>query len=204
MAALFSEIGAALLRAARLSARAARRGHRDGQARVARRRCSCAAGEERDLPALAAMHDTGRRRAFRSAAGSRRSFHYALAKKRLLAGLGPPGLRQVEFYVAEEGRVGGRLRGPVRQRERLDAGRGRRPRPGRRAARRHAAGAGRARAVARPPLIRAWWPRDVSRAAAARADRSHRRPRHLHDASAGGCAVPAAAEDVFYWRSDYF
>src|SRR5918993_2187753 len=29
--------------------------------------------------------------------------HYALSKKRLLAGLGPSGLRQVEFFVAEEG-----------------------------------------------------------------------------------------------------
>src|SRR5918993_3140363 len=29
--------------------------------------------------------------------------HYALSKKRMLAGLGPSGLRQVEFFVAEEG-----------------------------------------------------------------------------------------------------
>ena len=61
------------------------------------------AGDERDLPAIAAI---GRMRAepFR--------FHldrdsnliqYAIAKKRLLAGLGPPGAREVQFFVAEEG-----------------------------------------------------------------------------------------------------
>ena len=61
------------------------------------------AGDDRDLAAIAA---TGRMRAapFR--------FHldrdpdliqYAIAKKRLLAGLGPAGAREVHFYVAEEG-----------------------------------------------------------------------------------------------------
>jgi len=61
------------------------------------------AGEERDIPAIAAM---GRVRAdpFR--------FHldrdvdlvqYAITRKRLLAGLGPAGVRELHFFIAEEG-----------------------------------------------------------------------------------------------------
>jgi GNAT superfamily N-acetyltransferase len=61
------------------------------------------AGEERDLPAIAAM---GRVRAnpfrFHLDRGPE-LVHYATAKKRLLAGLGPPGLRETQFFVAEEG-----------------------------------------------------------------------------------------------------
>jgi hypothetical protein len=61
------------------------------------------AGEDRDLAAIAAMGQT-------RAAGIR--FHldrdpdaiqYAVTKRRLLAGLGPSGARQVQFYIAEEG-----------------------------------------------------------------------------------------------------
>jgi GNAT superfamily N-acetyltransferase len=60
-------------------------------------------GDERDLPLLAAQHDT------RSAPASfalRRDpslLQFALAKKRLFAGLSTPGTRQLEFFVAEEG-----------------------------------------------------------------------------------------------------
>jgi GNAT superfamily N-acetyltransferase len=59
-------------------------------------------GVERDLPDIAAMHaarTAGVRFALRR---DPPVIHYALTKKRLLAGLGPPGLRQVEFFVAEE------------------------------------------------------------------------------------------------------
>jgi GNAT superfamily N-acetyltransferase len=61
------------------------------------------AGDERDLPAIAAMHETrsaGARLALRRDVAL---VHYAIARKRMLAGLGPSGLRQVEFFVAEEG-----------------------------------------------------------------------------------------------------
>jgi hypothetical protein len=60
-------------------------------------------GEERDLAAIAAM---GRVRA------DRYRFHldrdidlvqYAITRKRLLAGLGPAGARQLHFFIAEEG-----------------------------------------------------------------------------------------------------
>jgi hypothetical protein len=65
-------------------------------------------GEERDLAAIVAM---GRARAdaFRLHGGR---FHldrdsglvqYAITRKRLLAGLGPAGARQLHFFIAEEG-----------------------------------------------------------------------------------------------------
>lgn len=61
------------------------------------------AGDDRDLPDLARMHEI---RAAEASFALRRTpalIHYAIAKKRLLAGLGPRGLRQLEFFVAEEG-----------------------------------------------------------------------------------------------------
>jgi predicted N-acetyltransferase YhbS len=61
------------------------------------------AGTDDDLPSLATMHEM-------RAAASRFSIvrtpdviQYAIAKKRLLAGLGPEGRRQTEFFVTEEG-----------------------------------------------------------------------------------------------------
>jgi len=61
------------------------------------------AGDERDFPSIAAIN-TEQSRPYR--------FHldrpaalvqFAIAKKRLLAGLGPPGAREAQFFVAEEG-----------------------------------------------------------------------------------------------------
>jgi hypothetical protein len=60
-------------------------------------------GEERDLPAIAAM---GRVRAepFRFHLDRDVDFvQYAITAKRLRAGLGLPGLRQLQFFIAEEG-----------------------------------------------------------------------------------------------------
>lgn len=61
------------------------------------------AGEERDVADLVAI---GRALALPYAFHLDRDrdlLQYALAKKRLLAGLGPPGAREVQFFVAEEG-----------------------------------------------------------------------------------------------------
>jgi GNAT superfamily N-acetyltransferase len=61
------------------------------------------AGDDRDLPAIAEM---GRRRAesFRfHLERDRDLIHYAIAKKRVLAGLSPAPARQLLFFVAEEG-----------------------------------------------------------------------------------------------------
>ena len=61
------------------------------------------AGEDRDLPDVVAM---GRVRAERYRFHLERDrdlVHFAIVRKRLLAGLGPAGDREVQFFVAEEG-----------------------------------------------------------------------------------------------------
>jgi predicted N-acetyltransferase YhbS len=61
------------------------------------------AGDDRDIPLVAEM-SAGRSREARFALDrSEDLVRFAIAKKRLLAGLGPDGLRQVEFQVTEEG-----------------------------------------------------------------------------------------------------
>jgi predicted N-acetyltransferase YhbS len=60
-------------------------------------------GDDRDLAAIVAM---GRTRAepYRfHLTRDRDLVHFAVARKRLLAGLGPAGARQVHFFIAEEG-----------------------------------------------------------------------------------------------------
>lgn len=161
-------------------------------------------GEERDLADIATMHATrtaGVRFALRRDPAL---LGYALSKKRLLAGLGPPGLRQVEFFVAEEGRsavayvvLSENVNGWT-----LEEAGDRDPAGAR-------LGAMLQVLLAREPahstpLIRAWWPRsmpvppqiELTDRIAAR-DLFMVRP--LADV-----AMPATADDVFYWRSDYF
>ena len=162
------------------------------------------AGEERDLGKLAALHAT---RAAAARFALRRDpslFAYALTKKRLLAGLGRPGLRQMEFFVAEEGasavayvvlsenangwtleEAGDRDPAGARLGAMLQVLLAREP-------------------AHRTPLIRAWWPRSMPVPPQLElTDRSTARDlfmvRPLADV-----AMPVTADDVFYWRSDYF
>jgi GNAT superfamily N-acetyltransferase len=60
-------------------------------------------GDDRDLPAMAEMSATRAAGARLSVARSEDYIKYGLARQRLLAGLGPPGMREVEFLVTEEG-----------------------------------------------------------------------------------------------------
>src|SRR5687768_7527504 len=60
-------------------------------------------GTDVDLPAIVAMHEARAASARFSLVRTPELIHYAIAKKRLLAGLGPIGRRQVEFWVTEEG-----------------------------------------------------------------------------------------------------
>ena len=162
------------------------------------------AGVDRDLADIAAMD------AVRSA-GVRFSLRrgpsllaYALSKKRLLAGLGPPDLRQVEFFVAEEGasavayivlsenangwtleEAGDRDPAGARLGGMLQVLLAREP-------------------AHRTPLIRAWWPRARPVPPQLQlSDRGDARDifmvRPLADVP-----MPATADDVFYCRSDYF
>jgi hypothetical protein len=60
-------------------------------------------GEDRDFDPIVAM-GVNRANTFRfHLARDRDLVHYAVAKKRLLAGLGPIGVREVQFFIAEEG-----------------------------------------------------------------------------------------------------
>jgi hypothetical protein len=163
------------------------------------------AGVDADLRALAAMHES-------RAAAARLSLHrtpeliqYAIAKRRLLAGLGAPHLRQTEFFVAEEGstavayvvltveadgwtleEAGDRDPAAARLGAMLQLLAARDP-------------------ARRPSVIRAWWPPQMpappqvvitSRAPATGEMFMVRRLR--------GGIRPIAAPDVFYWRSDVF
>ena len=144
------------------------------------------AGDERDLANLARCTPRARQTRRSRFDATRSLVHYALTKKRLLAGLGPPGLRQLEFFVAEEGASAVAYVVLSRERQRMDARGSRRPRSGWRATRRDAAGAGRARAVSATPLIRAWWPRAFPVPPQIRW-RPIRCARHLHGAAARRC-----------------
>jgi GNAT superfamily N-acetyltransferase len=165
-------------------------------------------GEERDLPALAAMHAV-RAQAVRFAL--RRDpplIDYSLSKKRLLAGLGfgagPRAERQTEFFVAEEGAsaaayvvltvsAGGWTLEEAGDRDPAGA----------------RLGAILQVLLAREPsrsapLIRTWWPRTMAVPPQIRL--TNRVPardifmlRPIEE-----IRIPARAEDVFYWRSDYF
>ena len=165
-------------------------------------------GEERDLPALAAMH-AARTEAVRFAL--RRDpplIGYGLAKKRLLAGLGrgaePRVERQTEFFVAEEGAsaaayvvltvsAGGWTLEEAGDRDPAGARLG------------AILQVLLAREPSRPaPLIRAWWPRAMTVPPQVRL--TNRVPARdiFMLRPIGNAGIPGRAEEVFYWRSDYF
>ena len=161
-------------------------------------------GEERDLRDIAALHQTRTASARFALRRDSSVVHYALSKKRMLAGLGPPGLRQVEFFVAEEGssavayvvlsenangwtleEAGDRDPAGARLGAMLQVLLAREP-------------------AHRPPLIRTWWPRML--AVPPQIELTDRGDacdlfmvRPLADVG-----MPETADDVFYWRSDYF
>ena len=162
------------------------------------------AGEERDLPAIAAMHDTRSTDVRFSLRRDPPLIHYALARKRLLAGLGPSGLRQVEFFVVEEGasavayavlstNVNGWTLEEAGDRDPAGARLGallqvlvaREP-------------------SHRTPLIRTWWPRAF--AVPPQLQLTERRdPKDLLMFRAlCDLDVPTRADEIFYWRSDQF
>ena len=166
-------------------------------------------GGERDLAAIAAMHEArtaGARLALRRDPSL---IYYALSKKRLLAGLGggagPRGPRQTEFFVAEEGasavayvvltvtsggwtleEAGDRDPAGARLGGMLQVLLAREP----------------SKAA---PLIRAWWPRLFPAPPQIRlTNRIPTRDIFMLRPIAAGIGIPERAEDVFYWRSDYF
>jgi GNAT superfamily N-acetyltransferase len=160
-------------------------------------------GDERDLPLLAALHQT---RSAPAAFALRRDeslMQFALAKKRLFAGLSAPGERQLEFFVAEEGvmAVAYVVLSQNQYGWTLEECGDRDPTGARLGAMLQVLAA---REPSRElPLIRAWWPRIMAVPPQLElADRSDPKDvmmlRPLADV-----AVPDPA-DVFYWRSDCF
>lgn len=162
------------------------------------------AGDERDLPAIAGMHDLRAAAARFSLRRDPSQIAYALSKKRLQAGLGPPGLRQTEFFVTEEGAsaVAYVVINVTRAGWTLEEAGDRDPAAARLGGMLQVLLA--REPSQRRPLIRAWWPPafavppqvQLARRVPAR-DLFMMRP--LAD-----LAVPVRADDVFYWRSDYF
>ena len=166
------------------------------------------AGDERDLPALAAMHAS---RSSNVRFALRRDppvIDHALSKKRLLAGFGhgagPRAERQTEFFVAEEGvsavayvvltvSAGGWTLEEAGDRDPAGARLG------------AILQALLAREPSRPaPLIRAWWPPALPAPPQVRlVNRIPARDIFMLRPIAK-VGIPKRADEVFYWRSDYF
>jgi GNAT superfamily N-acetyltransferase len=162
------------------------------------------AGDERDLQAVAAMNAVRSESVPFALQRDGSLVHYALSKKRLLAGLGPPGLRQLEFFVAEEGasavayvvlnenangwtleEAGDRDPAGARLGAMLQVLLAREP-------------------THRMPLIRAWWPQAFAVPPQIQlTDRSAPKDvfmvRPLADVPR-----PRTSDDVFYWHADHF
>jgi predicted N-acetyltransferase YhbS len=164
------------------------------------------AGDDRDIPHIAEL---GLRRATGARLALDRTEDYirhAIARRRLLAGLGPPGLRQIEFLVAEEGHmaVAYLVCTAYRGRWTIEEAGDRDPTGAR-------LGAMLQLMLARepslaPPQITGWWPHAL---APPQVDVAARRPtdevlmiRPLRDRTLP--MPPLAAPDVLIWRGDLF
>ena len=162
------------------------------------------AGDDRDLVAVEAMHQVRSSGARFALTRDRSMIYYALSKKRMLAGLGPQGLRQVEFVVAEEGAsaVAYALLHENANGWTLEEAGDRDPAGAR-------LGAMLQVLVAREPsaptpLIRSWWP--ASFEVPPQISLTDRAPAHdvFMVKPLADVPMPEKAEDVFYWHSDYF
>jgi GNAT superfamily N-acetyltransferase len=162
------------------------------------------AGDDRDMPDVAAMdhvRSEGARFALRRDPAL---VHYAVSKKRIQAGLGPAGLRQLEFYVAEEGAsaVAYVVLSVSSKGWTLEEAGDRDPAGARLGAMLQVLAA--REPTQQLPLIRTWWPRAFPvppqwrlRDPVASRDLLMIRP-------FVELPSPLSTDDVFYWRSDYF
>ena len=162
------------------------------------------AGDDRDLPAVEAMHQVRSSGVRFALTRDKSTIHYALSKKRLLAGLGPQGLRQVEFVVAEEGvsAVAYALLHENANGWTLEEAGDRDPAGARLGGMLQVLLAREPSAPA--PLIRAWWP--AALAVPPQVSLTDRAPAHdlFMVKPLADVRIPEKAGDVFYWHSDYF
>jgi GNAT superfamily N-acetyltransferase len=161
-------------------------------------------GHESDLAAVMSMHEvraTGARLALQRPVDL---VKFMLARKRLLAGFGSPGLRQVEFHVVEEGAtaVAYALISVDGNGWTLNEAGDRDPAGAR-------LGALLQVLIAREPsrhrpMIRAWWPRALPVPPQLQLTDRHDASEVLMIRPLRELSLPASGEDVFYWRSDFF
>jgi GNAT superfamily N-acetyltransferase len=204
VAGLFSEIGPAFyerlgFRPVPLDEVTVRIARREGAPAVLVR-----TGNEGDLPAVSAMHDARARGAGFSLRRDPALVHFALSKKRLLAGLGPPGLRQLEFVVAEEGARAVAYavflvtaRGWTLE----DAG-DRDPAASRLGAILQVLAA--REPSASPLLARAWWPKALPTPPQLELTDYSTPDDVLMLRPLADISLPGSAADVFYWHIDHF
>ena len=177
--------------------------------RVSRRAGSPAmlvrAGDDRDLPFLSAMHAV---RAADARFALRRDaplVHYAIAKKRLFAGLSPPNTRQLEFMVAEEG-VSAVAYVVLSQNQygwTLEEAGDRDPSGARLGAIFQVLFA--REPSLNDPIVRAWWPRGFpTPPQLTLSNRTDPKDVFMVRPLADGVATPSGPEGAFWWRSDYF
>lgn len=205
LAALFSEIGGAFYERLGFSAVALDEvsvnvSRRDGSPAMLVR-----SGDDRDLPALAAMHAVRSADARLALRRDTPLVHYALAKKRLFAGLSAPGTRQLEFFVAEEGAsaVAYVVLSQNQYGWTLEEAGDRDPAGARLGAMFQVLLA--REPSLRDPVIRAWWPRSFPAPPQLTfSNRSDPKDIFMVRPLAGGLEVPPGPEGVFWWRSDYF
>jgi len=162
------------------------------------------AGAESDLANMTAMHEARAAAARFTLVRPPELVQFSIAKRRLLAGLGPPGKRQTEFFVAEEGlmavayvvitidergwfieEAGDRDPAAARLGAMLQVLLAREP-------------------AQSPPTIRAWWPSSFPVPPQVTIA-SRKEPDDVFMVRPLRSGLePLAAKDVFYWRSDYF
>ena len=168
-------------------------------------------GDDKDLASAAEMHN---RRTALYRFGLRYDadwLHYSLAKKRLLAALGPSAARQIEFFVAEEGsqavawillHVTGRDRAGYVESWSLE-GCGDRDPSGARVGAMLQTLLARSPANA-PPLIRAWWPHGFEPPQLTLAERPSASIVMMARALTDDIPASFAPSDVLFWHGDAF
>lgn len=161
-------------------------------------------GTDADLPQLTAMHEARAASARFTLVRTPDLIQFSIAKRRLLAGLGPPGKRQTEFFVAEEGltavayvvitidehgwfieEAGDRDPSAARLGAMLQVLLAREPSQA-------------------APTIRAWWPAGFPVPPQVTIASRREAPDVFMVRRLRGGLPRIAGSDVFYWRSDYF